>query len=256
MYPVLLKLGPVTIHTYGALLALGALLGILLVGRLAKKSGLDPEQIQNLLVWCLLAGLVGSRLAFVFIEWGRFAAEPWRMFQIWDGGLVFYGGILGGLPTGVLLARRWGIPLLPLLDCAAPGLALAQFFGRLGCFSAGCCYGKPYDGACAVLFSSPESLAPRNVFTCIQPSFLSPESLLAHPGPFALALAPEALCGPDIFRVWVFAWHLAGSSSNSSVGDFRGELILSWLTPTGLFALCLSLVCGLALAVKWYKSRA
>ena len=253
MYPILLHLGPVTIHTYGALLALGALLGILLVGRLAKKSGLDPDQVQNLLVWCLLAGLIGSRLAFVFIEWERFSAQPWRMFQIWDGGLVFYGGIIGGLPTGVALARRWGIPILKLLDCAAPGLALAQFFGRLGCFSAGCCYGKPYDGACAVLFSSPESLAPRNVHLYPTQLFIAGELLVI----LALLywLWPRRRFAGQIFFMYGFLHGISRVVIEQFRGDFRGELILSWLTPTGLFALCLSLACALALIVKWNKTK-
>lgn len=249
MHPILFQLGPLTIHTYGALLALGAGLGIVLLVRLAGSAGLDQERVLALATWVLVMAVAGSRLFYVLIEPAQFLRRPWEVFYLWQGGLVFYGGLLGGLATAWWLARRWGLRLLPLMDSFAPALALGQAIGRLGCFSAGCCYGLPWPGGwAAVTFSDPLSLA-------------SPLGLELHPTQIYTAASLAAICGLLLWR-WprrrfagqVFCTYgllhgLARVIIEQFRGDWRGEALLGFLTPTALAALGLALASALGLVL-------
>ena len=150
MYPVLLKFGPLTIHTYGVLVATGFLLGIGLAVLQAKKEGIPSNKIVDLGFYILLSAIIGSRLFFIFINASHYIKNPLDIFKIWEGGLVFYGGILFAIPTVI-----WNIA-----DVFAPSIAIGHSIGRIGCFFAGCCYGKPAEGLpWAVTFTNPQSLA-------------------------------------------------------------------------------------------------
>jgi len=159
MHPVLFKLGPLTIHTYGALVASAFLAGIFLAMRQAKREGLDPEQILDLGMYILAAAIIGSRIFEVAVEYRYYTAHPLEIVMIWKGGLVFYGGFIGALFTGIWYLNRHSLPLWKVGDILAPSIALGQSIGRLGCFSAGCCYGKPTDLPWGVTFTDPDSLA-------------------------------------------------------------------------------------------------
>ena len=252
MHPVLIKLGPVTLHSYGLLLALGAALGLWLLGRLAKKSGLNPERVTNLAVLVLLSGILGARVAFVLIEPRAFLADPLLFFRFWQGGLVFYGGVAGGLLVGVPLALRWKLPALLLMDCFAPALALGQIFGRFGCFFAGCCYGKPWDGPCAVIFNDPATLAPRGIF--LHPAQLYTALALALILAVLLWLWPKRRFAGQIFFSYGLMHGLARVIIEQFRGDWRGEEILGVITPTALFALGLAAASGLALFLLFQRN--
>ncbi len=253
MYPVLFHLGPLTIHAYGVLLALGAGLGLLLLGRLARSSGLDPERLTNLALWVLLAALAGARLMFVLLEPAGFLRAPWRFFFIWQGGLVFYGGVVAGLAVGWALARRWGIPLLAMMDCFAPPLALGQVFGRLGCFMAGCCYGRECDLPWAVTFTHPQTLAPPGL--PLHPTQLySAGALLAI---FALLmwLWPRRRAAGQVFFTYGLLHGLARVVIEQFRGDWRGPSLLWGLTPTALTGLGLAAGCAVGLALLHRRGR-
>ena len=239
MYPILFSLGPLTIHTYGVMLALGAALGMLLYTRLAKRAGLDPDRAMSLALWLLISGLAGSRLFFVILEPAQFAAAPWRVLAIWEGGLVFYGGVAGALVVGLILMRRWKLPVLTLMDCVAPALALAQAVGRLGCFSAGCCYGLPWQGGwCAVVFNDPHTLAPRGIE--LHPAQLYTSlALLVITGLLILLWRRRRFAG-QIFFAYGFLHGAARVIIETFRGDWRGEPLMG-LTPTGWFALGLAM---------------
>ncbi|MFH0810021.1 MAG: prolipoprotein diacylglyceryl transferase [Pseudomonadota bacterium] len=164
MHPTLLRLGPVAIHTYGVLIALGFLAGIWLAGREARLRGENPEVILDLAFYIIAAAIIGSRLFYVAVNWPEFSGHPLDVFKIWRGGLVFYGGLLAAAPVALIHVRRHGLGVATMADVLAPSLALGQSFGRLGCFFAGCCYGRtsssPWPSVC---FSNPETLAPQNV---------------------------------------------------------------------------------------------
>jgi phosphatidylglycerol:prolipoprotein diacylglycerol transferase len=155
----------VELHTYGVAIALGFTLGVVVAARQARRAGLDGDAFIDLVFWLLVTGLLGSRLAFVLLhapEYGRLcvglgAARSWARvladcaapLRIWEGGLVFYGGALGAAGAVALFARRHRWPFGKVADALAPALALGHAVGRIGCFFAGCCYGKPWSAGVA-----------------------------------------------------------------------------------------------------------
>ncbi|MBI5848468.1 MAG: prolipoprotein diacylglyceryl transferase [Nitrospirae bacterium] len=159
MFPVLIKIGPLTIHTYGFMIASAFLLGLLLALRQAAREGLPKDKITDLGFYALFSGIIGARILFIATNWPHFAEHPVDMIKIWEGGLVFYGGVIFALPTVIIYVKRQGLKLWQTIDVWAPSIAIGHALGRLGCFCAGCCYGKPADLPWAVTFSNPESLA-------------------------------------------------------------------------------------------------
>lgn len=153
MHPVFLHLGPVTIHTYGVLVALGFLLGLMLVARRAKARGIEPSYISDLGVWLILAGMGGAKLFYIVVHWSDFVAS-WHLGGVaaLREGFVFYGGFIAACVTTIVFARRRGLNLWKLADAFAPGVALGHAFGRLGCFFNGCCYGVPTHCSLGVKF--------------------------------------------------------------------------------------------------------
>jgi len=160
MHPILFKIGPLTIHTYGLLVAAGFLLGLGLAVRQAKKEGIAPNKIVDLGFYILLSALIGSRLFFIFINAGYYMKNLLEIFKIWEGGLVFYGGVLVVVPAFLWYVRKNSLGIWSTADLFAPSLAVGHAIGRIGCFFAGCCHGKPAEGLpWAVTFADPESLA-------------------------------------------------------------------------------------------------
>jgi phosphatidylglycerol---prolipoprotein diacylglyceryl transferase len=164
MHPILIRVGPLTIHTYGFLVALGFLAGIGFAVRQAKKEGIPTDRVLDLSFYVLIAAIIGSRLLFIFINAGHYLKNPVDMFKIWEGGLVFYGGVLLAVPTAIWYVKKTGLGFWNTADIFAPSIAIGHAFGRLGCFAAGCCYGKLSEALpWSVVFSDPECLAPLNV---------------------------------------------------------------------------------------------
>jgi phosphatidylglycerol:prolipoprotein diacylglycerol transferase len=164
MHPVLFRFGPLTVHTYGLLVALGFLVGLGLAVRQAKKEGISTQKIIDLGFYILLAALVGSRLFFIFINPSFYIKNPLNIFKIWEGGLVFYGGVLFAVPTAIWYVRKNDLGLWKTSDLFAPSIAIGHAFGRVGCFFAGCCYGKLAESLpWSVIFTNPECLAPTNI---------------------------------------------------------------------------------------------
>ncbi len=164
MYPVLIRLGPLTIHTYGFLIAVGFLIGLWLAVRQGKKEGIPVNKILDLGFYILLAAIIGSRLFFILINFNHYAQNPADIFKIWEGGLVFYGGVLLALPTVVWYVKKNGMGIWKTADIFAPSIAIGHVFGRLGCLAAGCCYGRTAETLpWGIVFTDPECLAPTNL---------------------------------------------------------------------------------------------
>jgi phosphatidylglycerol:prolipoprotein diacylglycerol transferase len=144
MYPELFHIGSFPVNTYGVFLALAFLTAILLSVKLAARDGLPKEKIYDLCLWMLLASLIGSKLLMLFTE-PEYRDNPWQLLSLdfLRSGGVFYGGLLGATITGYFLMKRYKLPWWNTADACAPGIALGNFFGRQGCFAAGCCWGKP-----------------------------------------------------------------------------------------------------------------
>jgi len=163
MYPDLLRVGNFTIHTYGVCIALGALLGISLISREAKKQGYDQQQILDLSFYLLIAAIIGSRVFYIILNLKYYLQHPLEIIKIWEGGLVFYGGFLVAFATCFFYLKRHNLPFLKTCDLLVPGLALGEVLGRLGCFFAGCCYGTPTDLPWSITFTHPQTLAKQGV---------------------------------------------------------------------------------------------
>ncbi|MSP60070.1 MAG: prolipoprotein diacylglyceryl transferase [Myxococcales bacterium] len=178
MHPVLLQLrigeNDLALRAYGVLIAVGFVSGLLLCTREARRTGHDPDRIRDLFFYLLVAALAGARLLYVVTnvaEFRRVCAEgdasrtPWRLIldcsrplHVWEGGLVFYGGLAGALLAGLFYTRRHGMSFFASADLVTPSLAIGHAIGRIGCFLAGCCFGRPTGSPLAVHFP-PEALA-------------------------------------------------------------------------------------------------
>jgi len=154
MFPELFRIGNFPINTYGVFLALAFLCAILIAVKLAAQDGLPKEKIYDLSLWMLLASLVGSKVLMFFTE-PEYRDHPLQLISLdfLRSGGVFYGGLIGAILTGYFLMRHYKLPWWKTADACAPGIAVGNFFGRLGCFSAGCCWGKPTTGWWGVHFT-------------------------------------------------------------------------------------------------------
>ncbi len=148
MYPVLIEIFGIKIYTYGVLVALGALIAYWLVLRFAKKEGINPNHVENTLLLALLLGIFGGRLSYV-IEHPEHVQSLTDIFAIWNGGMNFFGGLAGGVVGAIIGIIKYRLPFWKTADMAVVALSIAHAIGRLGCTSAGCCYGKPFpvDGS-------------------------------------------------------------------------------------------------------------
>jgi phosphatidylglycerol:prolipoprotein diacylglycerol transferase len=144
MYPELFRIGSFPINTYGVFLALAFLCAILITVKLAARDGLPRDKIYDLSLWMLLASLIGSKILMFFTE-PEYRDHPLQLISLdfLRSGGVFYGGLIGAIVTGYFLMRRYKLPWWKTADACAPGIAIGNFFGRQGCFAAGCCWGKP-----------------------------------------------------------------------------------------------------------------
>jgi phosphatidylglycerol---prolipoprotein diacylglyceryl transferase len=144
MYPELFRIGNFPINTYGVFLALAFLGAIMVTVRLGGRDGLPRERIYDLCLWMLLTSLIGSKVLMFFTE-PEYRDHPRLLFSLdfLRSGGVFYGGLIGAVLTGYFLMRRYKLPWWKTADACAPGIALGNVLGRQGCFSAGCCWGKP-----------------------------------------------------------------------------------------------------------------
>lgn len=237
------------LHTYGLLIAAAFLVGMWLAQREARRHGQDPERITDLSFWILVAALVGSRVYFIFVNWDDYfgpgralVATPFgripRLLAFWEGGLVFYGGFIGAALTGLWYMRRHAMKFLPHADTLIPSVAFGHFLGRLGCFSAGCCWGDvagrhlPW----ATRFP-PDSLAFQTFATRPHPeAFLAPDrasTLPLHPvqlyeafGELAIFLLLVLVVRPrkrfhgQVLAVWLALYAVL----RTAVEFFRGDL--------------------------------
>ncbi len=157
---ILFEIGPLTVYSYGFMIAVGIVAAIWTADTRAKKYGLDGDHMYGLALLGLLFGFTGSKLLFFITEIKDIMENPKMMLSLSEG-FVVYGGIIGGI-FGAFVYCRWKkLPVLKYFDIAIASLALAQGFGRIGCFMAGCCYGRETDAWYGVTFES-SPFAPNN----------------------------------------------------------------------------------------------
>ena len=155
MYPEVFHLS--FLHTYGVLVALAFLSGLWMAGRLGKEAGLNHDAVTNLGIYCALAAIVGAKLMMILVSLPEYINDPRRIlsFETLQAGGVFYGGLIAALAVAWWHMHKTKLPPLKTADVFAPGLALGHGIGRLGCFSAGCCWGIECHLPWAVTFTNP-----------------------------------------------------------------------------------------------------
>jgi phosphatidylglycerol:prolipoprotein diacylglycerol transferase len=159
MYPRLLELGPVTVYTYGVLLAAAYLVGLKLAMVRAKARGLDQTRVLDLGIYIIISALVGAKLLLFVTDARTYIDNPRELLTLARSGGVFYGGLILAVVVALWYIRRIGLPLWTTCDVFAPGIALGHVVGRLGCLFAGCCYGKPTTRPWGITFTDPFAAA-------------------------------------------------------------------------------------------------
>lgn len=226
MHPILIRIGPLTIHTYGFLIAMGFIIGLGLAIHRAKKEGISSDKIMDLSFYILLAAIIGSRLLFILINFNHYLDNPMDIFKIWEGGLVFYGGVMLAVPAAIWYVKKNSLSVWTTADIFAPSIAIGHVFGRLGCLAAGCCYGKAASSLpWGIIFSYPGCLAPTNVL-------LHPTQLYESAGEFINFLILMTLSRYKSFNGQLFMTYiLLYSVLRFIVEFFRGDVARGFIAP-------------------------
>jgi phosphatidylglycerol---prolipoprotein diacylglyceryl transferase len=163
MHPILFEIAGFPVYTYGVLLAAAYLLGLQFALGRARARGLDANRVMDLGIWIIISALVGAKLLLLIVDFDTFRQQPRELLTLLRSGGVFYGGLIAAVTVAMWYMRTHALPLWSVSDAFAPGIALGHVIGRLGCFFAGCCFGKATDVPWAVTFTS--TYAAQNVGT-------------------------------------------------------------------------------------------
>ena len=177
MHNEILSIGSFTIYGYGLMIAVGFAAAVLIGMKRAPKFGLVPDHFFNIAVYGTILGFVGSKLLYYITELDQLIKDPSLMLNFSEG-FVVYGGVLGGVLTAMVYCRKKKIDFIPYFDLAMPPVIIAQGFGRIGCFLAGCCYGAGTDAWYGVIFP-PSSVSPSGIP-------LIPTQLISSAGDFII----------------------------------------------------------------------
>lgn len=250
MYPVLIDFGAFRIYTYGVTIATGLLVGIILATRRARREGIDANKILDATFYVLIIALVGSRLLFVLFYLDDYFYNPLRILKLWEGGLVFYGGLVPAVLVGLWYIRRSGLPLWQTADIFAPSIAVGHAFGRLGCFFAGCCYGKECDLPWAITFTDPRGLAPLNV--SLHPTQLYESLFLVFLFVFLVILRPHKGFHGALLWTYVLSYSVGRFIIEFLRGDYRGSMLAGMVSTTQIVAVVLG---GISVMMLLYLKR-
>jgi phosphatidylglycerol:prolipoprotein diacylglycerol transferase len=163
MYPILFEIGGFPVYTYGVLLAAAYLLGLQFALVRARARGLDATRVMDLGIWIIISALVGAKLLLLVVEFDTFRQNPRELVTLLRSGGVFYGGLIAAVAVAIWYMRRHRLPVWGVSDAFAPGIALGHVIGRMGCFFAGCCFGRATDVPWSVTFRN--EYAAQNVGT-------------------------------------------------------------------------------------------
>ncbi len=253
MHPELIRLGPIVLPTYGVLLATGFVLALWLVRRRASRFGIEPDAAVDISVWILLSGLLGSKALYVIVEGPRYLTSLGGVWELVRSGGVFYGGFIGAVLAAVLLLRKRQVSFWSYADTAAPAVALGHAVGRLGCFSAGCCWGRECDLPWAVTFTSPVAHANVGVPLGVP---LHPTQLYESAGLFVLCglliLLERRRFPGETFTRYLFGYALLRGTVEFFRGDPRGTVFTPALSTSQFLAAVGILV---AIGLWWIRRR-
>ena len=252
MHPILFKIGPITIYTYGVLIATAFFLGLALAARQARVEGEDPQKIMDLSFYILISAIVGSRLLYIVVEYKEYISNPLRIFKVWEGGLEFYGGFIMAMAVVIIYIRKHEMNLWKVGDILAPSVAIGQGVGRLGCFFAGCCYGRETDVPWAFIFKDPNTLAPMDVHLHPTQLYDSANGFII----FAILLILRKFKKFDGQLFWTYTLLYAVGRFIVEIfrGDERGFVIESFLSTSQFIAIPLFIV-SLAMLIKLKQQK-
>jgi phosphatidylglycerol:prolipoprotein diacylglycerol transferase len=204
--PIIFSFGHFMVRWYSLIVMSAILIGVWLAAREAARRGFKEAEIYDSALWIVMAGLIGARLFHVIDHWpDEFAANPLRALYIWEGGLAVWGGVVGGLIAGAIVARVRGWHLARLLDAVAPGLVLAQAIGRVACIITGDAVGRATTGPFGLAYTSPNAMAPQlGVYYTPTPVY----EILMNLGIFAVVWKLRARRLPDgaLFLIYLLLY--------------------------------------------------
>ncbi|MBR4457319.1 MAG: prolipoprotein diacylglyceryl transferase [Solobacterium sp.] len=248
MYNDWLKIGSFTIHGYGVMIGIGILAAFFVGERLAKKHGLSSDELDNLIFVCLITGFLGSKLTYILTNFRDFLTRPAAYLS--PDGWVVWGGIIGGLLGGYAWCRFRKLDFMAYCNLSVIIVALAQGFGRIGCFFAGCCYGKETTGP-GIVF--PEgSLAPAGVR-------LIPTQLISSFGDFVLFYVLYKMYeDPKTENKTAAAYLILYSIGRFVIEFFRGDEARGFIMglSTSQFISIIMFVIGVIILVKYSRAKA
>lgn len=251
MHPILVNFGSFTLYTYGFFLAMGFLAAVWFSKRNARFYDLKPDDISDLFFVILISGIVGARLLYVIINFDDFKASPLDIFKLWNGGLVFFGGFMGAVAASIVTIRIKNLPFFKTADTIAPGVALGHGIGRLGCFFAGCCYGRQCDLPIAVQFSHPDSLAPLHVPLHPTQIYMVAANLILFL--ILIFLQRRKRFHGMIFLSYIILYSVFRFIIEFFRGDFRGDFYFEFLSVSqgiGILAIVIAVAAMVKLALS------
>jgi len=256
MFPRLFHIGSFNAPTYGLLVATGVLVGLWVSVRFSRQQGIDPDLAWNFGILIVLAGIVGSKILYIITDWTFFSAHPREIFT-WNtmqAAGVFSGGLIAALLAAAWYIRHYHLPALRICDAFSPGLALGHAIGRIGCFAAGCCYGKPTTHFWGVTFTNPLAyeLVGTPLHEALEPTQLFESAVeLANFVVLAWMLKRKKFDG-QVFAAYFILYGAARYFLEFLRGDpGRGSVFNGFMTLTQLISLGLVVAGGL---IWWLRS--
>lgn len=247
MFPIFLKIGPITIYYYGIFVFLGVLGGYFVSLREAQKQGIDGNIFSHIFFWSLFISFIGAKAIYILLEFKNFLLNPLVMLRT---GFVFYGGAISGFISLYLFTKKYKISFRKLSDVLALGIPLGHALGRIGCFSYGCCYGRATDSFLGVLFP-PDSPAGSSGTKVIPTQLLESFLLLLIFLVLLLTRKTKKFEG-QIFLLYLMLYGVSRFIIEFLRGDERGQIfILSVSQFVALIFLGLSII----LWRRWSKTR-
>jgi phosphatidylglycerol:prolipoprotein diacylglycerol transferase len=253
MHPILINFGSFRMPTYGTLFALALIAAIYTVTRLGRREGLDTATLLDFSTWLLIVGLLGSKVLLILTDWDFYGKNPGEIFS-WNtlqAGGVFYGGFAAATFFAIWYIKVYRLPLLKIFDVYVPGIALAQSVGRLGCFAAGCDYGKPTTSFLGVVFTNPIShdftgvplgvrIYPTQIFESLATFLIFAILLLAY---------RRKKYDGQIFIIYLTLYAVARFFIEFLRGDEDRGFVFNHLLSTSQFIAIIAL--GVAAAMAW-----
>jgi len=262
MYPEIFHIGSFPINTYGVFLAIAFLCAILVAVRLAARDGLPRERIYDLSLWMLLGGLIGSKILMLFTE-PEYRDHPLQLLSLdfLRSGGVFYGGLIGAVLTGYFLMKRYKLTWWKTADACAPGIAIGNFFGRQGCFAAGCCWGKPTSLPWGVKFTElghQITGVPTDVY--LHPTQLYESFAMLIVFLFLLWMHRRKRFSGQVILLYALLYSIVRFAIEFVRDDPRGDIFglttLTGLSTSQMISLVVGIAAAVLLVIRWRRANA